>query len=255
MGQYAIYPSLRDRVVVVTGGGTGIGAALVEHFAMQGAKVAFLDLAEQASRHLVEMLDGKCSSTPRFFSCDLTDTRALQVAAARIIEEMGAADVLVNNAANDDRHKWEEVTPEYWDERIAVNLKHQFFAIQAFAPGMKERRTGSIINMGSICWMIPSIKIPIYATAKAAILGMTRALAQELGQFNVRVNCVSAGAILTERQQRLWMSPEYEAEVFSSQMLKRHLLPADVARFVLFLAADDSDGITGKNYLVDGGWI
>jgi NAD(P)-dependent dehydrogenase (short-subunit alcohol dehydrogenase family) len=239
----------------VTGGGTGIGATLVEHFSLQGAKVAFLDIAKEASRELIRSLAGKNLVAPQFFFCNLTDTSALQAAFARIRESLGAPDVLVNNAANDDRHNWEQVTSDYWDERIAVNLKHQFFAVQAVAPGMRTNRAGSIINMSSICWMIPSTKIPVYSTAKAAIVGMTRAFAKELGEFNIRVNCVSAGAILTDRQKRLWMSPEYEEEVLSAQMLKRHLLPADVARLVLFLAADDSDGITGKNYLVDGGWI
>jgi NAD(P)-dependent dehydrogenase (short-subunit alcohol dehydrogenase family) len=255
MSQYAIYPSLRERVVIVTGGGSGIGAKLVEHFAHQGAKVAFLDVAEHASRELIDSLAGKCSYTPMFFACDLTETTALQETLALICSSLGDADVLVNNAANDDRHRWQDVTPEYWDQRISVNLKHQFFAIQAIAPGMRAKKRGSIINMSSICWMIPSSGLPIYATSKAAIVGMTRAFAVELGSSNVRVNCVSAGAVLTERQKRLWLSPEYEAEVLSEQILKRHLVPDDVARLVLFLAADDSDGITSKNYLVDGGWI
>jgi NAD(P)-dependent dehydrogenase (short-subunit alcohol dehydrogenase family) len=179
----------------------------------------------------------------------------LHEAIAAITRTCGAPRVLVNNAGSDDRHTFAEVTPEYWDQRIAVNLKHQFFAAQAVAPGMKAAGGGAIINMSSIAWMIPSANLSVYTTAKAAIVGMTRSLAHELGEGGIRVNCVLPGAILTERQRRLWMSPEYEREVLSRQCIKRHILPEEVARLVLFLAADDSDAITNQNYIIDGGWI
>jgi NAD(P)-dependent dehydrogenase (short-subunit alcohol dehydrogenase family) len=241
--------------VLITGGGSGIGAAMVEQFAMQGSKVAFLDINEKASSDLVEDLAPRCAHRPLFHYCDLRDISALHEAIAAITRTCGAPRVLVNNAGSDDRHTFAEVTPEYWDQRIAVNLKHQFFAAQAVAPGMKAAGGGAIINMSSIAWMIPSANLSVYTTAKAAIVGMTRSLAHELGEGGIRVNCVLPGAILTERQRRLWMSPEYEREVLSRQCIKRHILPEEVARLVLFLAADDSDAITNQNYIIDGGWI
>jgi len=255
MPKFASYPSLDGRTVLITGGGTGIGAALVEQFALQGARVAFFDIAEQASEGLVEELGRRCAHRPLFQRCDLTDTAALREAVAAVSASCGTPTVLVNNAGSDDRHKFAEVTPEYWDQRIAVNLKHQFFAAQAVAPGMKDAGGGSIINMSSIAWMIPSASLTVYTTAKAAIVGMTRSLAHDLGDAGIRVNCVLPGAILTERQRRLWMSPEYEREVLSRQCIKRHILPEEVARLVLFLAADDSEAMTNQNYIIDGGWI
>jgi NAD(P)-dependent dehydrogenase (short-subunit alcohol dehydrogenase family) len=251
----AVYPSLRDRVVVVTGGASGIGESIVEGFARQGAHVAFLDIQEEAGGMLVERLAGAGYVQPRFFACDLTDIPALQSTIAAIGGEFGAIDVLVNNAANDTRHAFAEVTPEAWDRNIAVNLKHQFFASQAAALWMQKARRGSIINMSSISWVIPATGLPVYVTAKAAIVGMTRTLAHELGADNVRVNCVMPGAILTERQKRLWFTPEYEAEILQGQALQRLLQPEEVARLILFLASDDSSGITNQNYVVDGGWV
>ena len=255
MQKYANYPSLEGRSVLITGGGSGIGAAIVDQFAMQGAKVAFLDINEQASGDLVKELTARCVHPPVFQRCDLTDISALREAVATVARSCGVPRVLVNNAGSDDRHKFAEVTPEYWDQRISVNLKHQFFAAQAVAPAMRAAGGGSIINMSSIAWMIPSASLCVYTTAKAAIVGMTRSLAHDLGQARIRVNCVLPGAILTERQRRLWMSPEYEQEVLSRQCIKRHILPEEVARLVLFLAADDSEAMTNQNYIIDGGWI
>jgi NAD(P)-dependent dehydrogenase (short-subunit alcohol dehydrogenase family) len=255
MQRFASYPSLEGRTVLITGGGSGIGAALVEQFALQGAKVAFLDVAVQVSEELVEELAGRCAHRPVFQLCDLTDIGALRDAVAAVTAACGTPTVLVNNAGSDDRHAFAEVTPEYWDQRIAVNLKHQFFAAQAAAPGMKDAGGGAIINMSSIAWMIPSGSLSVYTTAKAAIVGMTRSMAHDLGEAGIRVNCVLPGAILTERQRRLWMSPEYEREVLSRQCIKRHILPEEVARLVLFLAADDSEAMTNQNYVIDGGWI
>ena len=173
----------------------------------------------------------------------------------RIVAEFKTIDVLVNNAGHDARHALEAVTPEYWDQAIAVNFKHQFFTSQAVIPVMKKAGRGSIINLSSICWMIPSVGLPVYVSAKAAIVGLTRTLAHELGADNIRVNCVLPGAILTERQQRLWFTEEYKAEILRNQALKRMIMPEEVARLVLFLAADDSGAITSQSYVIDGGWV
>ncbi len=253
--QSARYPGLRDAAVLVTGGGSGIGAAIVEQFARQGARVAFLDLANECSAKLVDHLSPQCTHAPVFLRCDLLNIAALRDAIVEVGKRLGPVQVLVNNAASDDRHNFAEITPEYWDERMAVNLRHQFFAMQAVAPGMAAAGGGSIINMSSIAWMIPSTGLPAYVTAKAGIVGLTRTMARELGGANIRVNCVSPGAIMTERQRRLWMTPEYLAEIMQRQSLKRELMPEEVARLVLFLAAEDSAGITGQNFIIDGGWV
>jgi D-xylose 1-dehydrogenase len=248
----AQYSSLRDRVVLITGGASGIGAAMVEQFARQGAKVALVDVDDKCAAKLKK---GLTNNPPLCLHCDLTDTAMVRNSVAEIEEKLGPVRVLVNNAASDDRHKFEEVTPEYWDERIAVNLRHQFFVTQAVVSEMKSAGGGSIINMSSIAWMIPSTGLPVYVVAKAGIVGLTRTLAKELGPENIRVNCISPGAIMTERQRRLWMTPEYLAEIMQRQSLKRELLPEDVARLALFLASDDSSAITGQNFVIDGGWV
>ncbi len=254
-GPFARYPSLKDRVAVVTGGASGIGEAVVEAFVANGSRVAFLDLQAEAGERLVARLEPAGGTPPVFLPCDLTDLAALQSVVRAIHQRFGTVDVLVNNAGNDTRHSIAEVTPESWDRGIAVNLRHQFFMAQGVIPGMQKAGRGSIINMSSIGWVIPSTNLPIYVTAKAAIVGMTRTLAHELGPFNIRVNCVMPGAILTERQRRLWFTPEYEAEILAAQALKRFILPEEVARLVLFLAADDSAAITNQSYIVDGGWV
>ena len=253
--RYARYPSLQARPVLITGGASGIGAAMVEEFSLQGAKVAFLDVATGPAEKLIRSLDGQSAHQPLFVQCDITDIDALQTAIRRVESRLGTIRVLVNNAANDDRHEVKDVTPEYWDNRMNVNLRHHFFTIQALSPGMKSAGGGSVINMSSIAWMIPSTGLPAYVTAKAAIVGLTRAMAHELGGSNIRVNSVLPGAVLTERQQQLWWTPEYEAEVMGRQALKRCLVPSDVARTVLFLASDDSAAITNQNLIVDGGWV
>jgi NAD(P)-dependent dehydrogenase (short-subunit alcohol dehydrogenase family) len=254
-GRFASYPSLRDRVVLVTGGGSGIGASMVEHFAAQGARVAFLDVAVECSVTLADDLGARSPHPPLFLPCDLRDIGALRAAVAEVEARLGPVRVLVNNAASDNRHKFIDVTPELWDENMAVNLRHQFFAIQAVLPGMTAAGGGSIVNMGSIAWRIPETGMPVYTTAKAAVAGMTRTLAKDLGGSNIRVNCVMPGAILTERQLKLWLTQEYLDRILAAQFLKRHLGPADVARLVLFLAADDSDAITSQSFIIDGGWV
>ncbi len=251
--QGAIYPSLRDRTVLVTGGGSGIGEAIVRQFVDQGSRVGFIDIDAAASKRLLASLPAQARE--HFELADLRDIGALRQAVAGVREALGPITVLINNAARDDRHAIEDVTPEYWDERFAVNLKHQFFCAQAVAPDMIQAGGGAIVNMGSVSWMIGQGNMPCYTTAKSAVQGLTRALARDLGPGNVRVNSVLPGWIMTQRQQDLWLTPESEAEILRDQCLKRKLMPDDVARVVLFFAADDSGACTNQSYIVDGGWV
>ena len=243
----AVYPSLKGRRVLITGGGSGIGAGLVEGFARQGADVVFFDIAEDESRALAE----ECGA--RFERVDLTDVKATQAKIAALAEEGGAFDVLVNNAANDDRHAIADVTEEYWENRLNVNLKHHFFCAQAVIPGMQARGGGAIINLGSISWHIGMEELVLYQTSKSAIEGLTRALARELGSEGIRVNCVVPGNVRTPRQLQ-WYTPEGEAEIVAAQCLKGRLMPEDIAAMVMFLASDDARLITAHNYFVDAGW-
>jgi NAD(P)-dependent dehydrogenase (short-subunit alcohol dehydrogenase family) len=232
----AVYPSLANKTVVITGGGSGIGEIIVEGFVRQKARVFFLDVAESESKALVTRLaDGA-----RFISCDVTDVKALRAALADIEAKAGPISVLVNNAANDDRHNVEDVTPEYWENRIAVNLRHLFFASQAVTAGMKKAGGGSIINLGSVSWHSAIDRLSVYETAKAGIEGMTRALARDLGESNIRVNCVVPGAIRTPRQMKLWHTPEEEAKILAQQCLKQRVDPIHVTAMVLFLASGDA---------------
>jgi NAD(P)-dependent dehydrogenase (short-subunit alcohol dehydrogenase family) len=249
----ASYPSLRGKTVVVTGGGTGIGAAVTEAFVRQGARVFFLDVADQESGELERGLSG-AEPAPRFMRCDLTDLAAVKACLARIGETAGPIEVLVNNAANDDRHTLEEITPDYWDERIAVNLRHLLFCAQAVVPGMRSNGGGAIINFGSVSWHLALPNMVLYQTAKAGIEGMTRALARDLGQHGIRVSCVVPGAVRTPRQTRLWHTPEEEARILDQQCLKQRIDPPDVAAMVLFLASGDGRMCTGHTYFVDAGW-
>jgi NAD(P)-dependent dehydrogenase (short-subunit alcohol dehydrogenase family) len=252
--KFATYPSLQDRVVIVSGGATGIGEAIVENFAHQGAKVCFFDIQDEAAASLIQRLEDTKSS-PEYWHVDLTDISDLRNAVNSVIERFGAVDVLVNNAGNDNRHKLSEVTPELWDYTMAVNLKHQFFMAQAVLGAMQKAQRGSIINMSSISWLIPSTSQSVYVAAKAAVVGMTRTLAHEVGRSNIRVNSILPGAILTERQKRLWLTEAYTAEVLANQAIKRMILPEEVARLVLFLASDDSSAITNQSYVIDAGWV
>jgi NAD(P)-dependent dehydrogenase (short-subunit alcohol dehydrogenase family) len=251
----ASYPSLEGRVVFVTGGGSGIGASIVEHFCAQGSRVAFVDVDRAASERLVDTIARRGQPAPAFIPCDLRDIGALQAAVAEVRGRLGAIRVLVNNAANDERHAIERVTPEYWDDRFAVNLRHQFFAAQAVAPDMAAAGGGAIVNFGSTSWLVGQGGMPAYLSAKAGVAGLTRALARDLGPMNIRVNCIVPGWIMTERQVQRWLTPEGEQELLRRQCLKRTLLPEDVARVVLFFAADDSGACTSQSYIVDGGWV
>jgi NAD(P)-dependent dehydrogenase (short-subunit alcohol dehydrogenase family) len=253
VSQFAIYPSLRDRVVFVTGGASGIGAAHVRNFAAQGARVAFVDIADADAAALVASVAAAGHPAPFFQRCDLRDIDALRDAIATAAERLGPITVLVNNAAHDERHKFEDVTVAYWDERQAVNLRHQFFAIQAVAPMMRAAGGGSIVNFGSISWRRMQGGMPAYTTAKAAIEGLTRGMARDLGPDRIRVNCVVPGWVITDRQIALWLTPEAETRLMEDQALKQRLLPDDLARMVLWLAADDSRMCTGQMWIVDAG--
>jgi D-xylose 1-dehydrogenase len=250
---FAVYPSLRDRVVLITGGASGIGAEEVTQFARQGAKVAFLDIADAAAAELIEMLRREGLPAPLYLRCDLKDIPTLRAAIADIGRRLGAIGVLVNNAANDQRHDYQDVTAEYWDERMATNLRHQFFAIQAVAAMMRAAGGGSIINFGSMSWHASQGGMPAYTTAKAAVEGLTRGMARDLGPFGVRVNCVVPGWIMTQRQIDLWLTPEAEQDLLKAQCLKTKVYPADVARMVLWLASDDSRMCSSQLWVVDGG--
>jgi D-xylose 1-dehydrogenase len=250
---FAVYPSLRNRVVFITGGASGIGAEHVTQFAAQGAKVAFVDIADDAGRALIERIGAAGHPVPLYRHCDLKDIAALQATIAEVGRTLGPITVLVNNAANDQRHKFEDVTVEYWDERLATNLRHQFFAIQAVAPMMRSAGGGSIVNFGSVSWHSLQGGMPAYTTAKAAVEGLTRGMARDLGPDGIRVNTVIPGWIMTERQITLWLTPEAEKNLLQVQCLKEKLVPADVTRMVLWLASDDSRMCTAQLWVVDAG--
>jgi D-xylose 1-dehydrogenase len=252
--QSAVYPSLAGRTVFITGGGSGIGASLTRAFVRQKANVAFVDIARDAGRRLVDEIRQELGAEPLFLACDLRDVAALKACIDTARERLGNIGVLLNNAANDDRHRVEEVTPAQWDERIAINLRPMFFAAQAVVPQMRELGGGSIINLGSICWRIGTPDLPIYATAKAAIHGLSRSLARDLGVHGIRVNTLSPGCVMTERQLRLWVTPEKKDLIVANQYLKRLIQPDHIAQFALFLAADDSAVCTAQEIIVDAGW-
>lgn len=248
----AIYPSLTGKRVIVSGGGSGIGEGIVEGFALQGAAVAFVDVVAGQSEALVGRLS-HADIPPLFIQCDITDITDYGAKIEKIIGRLGGCDVLINNAANDDRHKIADVTPAYWDERMAVNLKHQFFAVKAVIPAMQAAGGGSIVNLGSISWHLGLENLTIYQTAKAAIEGLTRSLARELGRDNIRVNAIIPGNVQTPRQQQ-WYTPEGEAEIVAAQCLDGRIQPVDIAAMALFLASDDARFCTAHNYWVDAGW-
>jgi NAD(P)-dependent dehydrogenase (short-subunit alcohol dehydrogenase family) len=252
--QTAVYPSLAGRTVFITGGGSGIGASLTRAFARQKAHVAFVDIAVDASRRLVDDIHQSVGVEPLFLPCDLRDIDALKASIETTRERLGKIGVLLNNAANDDRHHVAEVTPAQWDERIAINLRPMFFAAQAVAPQMRALGGGSIINFGSICWRIGTSDLPIYSTAKAAAHGLSRSLAHDLGVHGIRVNTLSPGCVMTERQLQLWVTPGKQEVILENQYLKRLIQPDHIAQFALFLAADDSAMCTAQEIIVDAGW-
>nr|AGU12027.1 short chain dehydrogenase [uncultured organism] len=250
---YATYPDLKGKRVVITGGGSGIGSELTTAFAGQGARVWFLDIAENASRELEQALAGS-PIAPTFVKCDLTNLDELKAVFERIQLEAGGVDILLNNAANDDRHDIEAVTPAYWESRMNVNLRHLFFCSQAVIPGMKQRKKGVILNFGSISWHLPHTQLDLYMTAKAAIEGMTRGMARELGKDGIRANTVVPGAVRTPRQEKLWHNPDEEARILAGQCIPERVEMQDVAALALFLASDNARHCSGREYFVDAGW-
>src|SRR3954468_10840873 len=249
----AVYSDLAGKVVLVTGGASGIGAAIVRRFAQQKSNVVFFDVKADEGQRLARELSDQGLST-HFHRVDLTDIAALRAGIAAARNAHGAINILVNNAAHDERHDTEEVTPEYWDDRIAVNLKHQFFAAQAVLPDMKAANAGSIINFGSVSWIVGQGGMAAYTASKSAVLGLTRSLARDYGSFNIRVNAIAPGWIMTQRQVEKWLTPESERELMQRQCLKRKLVPDEIAKVVLFLASDEASACTNQQYVVDGGW-
>jgi D-xylose 1-dehydrogenase len=250
----AIYPDLAGKSVLITGGGSGIGAAFTEAFARQNAKIAFLDIAAGTSQALAKKVTAETGAAPHFFQCDVRDLAALQSAINQAHAKIGDISILINNAASDDRHSFESVTPEYWDERFATNLRHMFFAAKAIAPQMQHLGGGSIINMSSIIWRLAHTGLPAYITCKAAVIGLTRTQAREYGPHNIRVNAISPGAVWTERQIKLWYTPEFEQEMMRGQCITARILPEDIANMALFLASDAAAKCTAQDFTVDAGW-
>ena len=254
MTVFASYPSLAHRTVLITGGATGIGACLVEEFVAQGAKVGFIDLEREAGEALARKLAG-AAHAPFFVPADLTDTAALEGAIAAVRERFGPIRVLLNNAANDKRHRIEDTTPESWDAGIAVNLKHQFFAAKSVSADMKQAGGGAIVNFGSVSWMLKQGGMPVYTTAKSAVQGLTRSLARDFGPFNIRVNTLVPGWVMTDKQLRLRVDDQARADIARGQCINQPLLAEHIARMALFLAADDSAMCTAQDFIVDGGWV
>jgi len=250
----AIYSDLKDKVVLVTGGGSGIGEAVVRQFARQNARVAFIDIAAAPSLALAQELQDRGARIV-FEHCDLTNVAALRASIAAVKNRFGPIQVLINNAANDERHPTETVTERIWDERLAVNLKHQFFCSQAVLPDMKSAGAGVIVNLGSFSWMIGQGGMAAYTASKSAVLGLTRSLARDYGPHGIRVNAVAPGWIMTQRQLDKWATPAVEAEIMARQSLKRKLQPEEVARFIVFMASDEASACTSQHYVVDGGWV
>lgn len=253
MTERARYPSLKGRCVLITGGATGIGATLVEQFAQQGAKVGFIDIDVRNASALKSRVE-EMGGTVHFEAADITDIAQLRAAIAVVRERLGPVRVLLNNAANDQRHRIEDTTPESWDAGVAVNLRHQFFAAQAVTADMKSLGGGSIVNFGSISWKLKQGGMPVYTTSKSAVQGLTRSLARDLGPFRIRVNTLVPGWVMTDKQVRLWLTPESKAELARGQCMPDELTPDDIARAALFLASDDSAMMTAQDLVVDGGW-
>jgi NAD(P)-dependent dehydrogenase (short-subunit alcohol dehydrogenase family) len=249
------YPSLEDRVVLITGGATGIGASLVEAFCRQRSRVAFVDIEDQEAEALRSRIAGEDAVEPRYYHCDLLDIDALRRVIATVGDEMGPVGVLINNAASDTRHDFRSLTVDDWNERINVNLRHSFFAIQAVYAQMKSLGGGSIINFGSMSWYECQGDMTGYTTSKAGLEGMTRGLARDLGRDNIRINTIVPGWVMTERQLRQWVDDDAAEQIDRSQCLKSRLEPEDVSAMALFLASDDSRMCTAQKFIVDGGWI
>ena len=247
------YLDLKDKRVFISGGGTGIGASIVEHFCEQNSEVYFIDIDIKASNKLIRSIKKKKLKVPNFIECNILDIKKLQNIIKDIIAKKGPIHCLINSAANDDRHTTDQVDEKYWDNRMSINLKHYFFAAQSVVKGMKKIKSGSIVNLSSVSWMLGEGDKVVYETAKSAVVGLTRSFAQEFGKYNIRTNSVMPGSIATERQIKHWLTPKYKKQILDKQALKRQLKPEDVARLVLFLSSDQSSGCTKQSFVVDGG--
>ncbi len=255
MKEIASYPSLKNKVVIITGGASGIGANIVEHFIVQKSKVAFIDIDTKSAEKLIKRIYKKYKIKPFFIKCNLKNISELKESIKQIKERLGPVYTLINNAANDERHNIDSVTPEYWDDRMSINLKHYFFATQAVYKDMKKMGKGTIVNIGSFSWMLAQGGMPGYTTSKSAIMGLTRTLARDLGVYNIRVNCVVPGWIITDRQKKMWLTAKIEKIQIERQCIKRMLKPDDISKVVLFFASDQSSGCTAQNYVVDAGIV
>ena len=249
------YNDLENKRVFITGGGSGIGSSIVEHFCAQGSEVYFIDINVSESKKLIDKIKKKNFSIPTFIECDLLNIKQLQQTISNIIKEKGPINILINNAANDTRHKIDDVTEEYWNERMNVNLRHFFFTVQSVKKSMIENGGGSIINMGSTSWMIGQGGMAAYTAAKSGVVGLTRSFARDLGEFKIRVNSVVPGWVMTQRQIDLWLNEESEKELMHRQCLKEKLMPHEIAQAVLFFSSDQSSGCTNQAYVVDKGWL
>jgi len=249
------YFDLEKKRVFITGGGSGIGASIVEHFCEQNSEVYFIDINEEASNKLVSECKNKKLAIPNFIKCDLLNIKELQSVISKIISEKGPIEILINNAANDERHKIENVTEEYWNERMNINLRHYFFTVQSVREAMIKNKSGVIVNIGSASWMIGQGGMAAYTAAKSGVVGLTRSFARDLGEYNIRVNSVVPGWTITERQLEKWLTPESEADMMKKQCIKKRLMPSDISKAVLFFSSDQSSGCTNQSYVVDNGWL
>ena len=249
------YSDLKKKRIFITGGGSGIGASIVELFCEQGADVFFIDINIKESHKLIKNIKSKKIKAPTFIECNLLNIKKLQSIIKKIISTKGPIDILVNSAANDNRHTTDQVNEKYWENRMNINLKHYFFASQSVIKAMIRNKGGSIINLSSVSWMLGEGDKVIYETAKSAVMGLTRSFAQEFGKYNIRVNSVTPGSIATERQIKHWLTPKYKKLILEKQALKRQLKPKDVATMILFLGSEQSSGCTKQNFIVDGGIV
>ena len=249
------YFDLENKKVFITGGGSGIGASLVEHFCEQQAEVYFIDINEESSNKLILECKNKKLTIPNFIKCDLLNIKELQNVISKIITEKGPIEILINNAANDERHNIEDVTEESWNDRININLRHYFFTVQSVREAMIKNKGGVIVNIGSASWMIGQGGMAAYTAAKSGVVGLTRSFARDLGEYNIRVNSVVPGWTITERQIEKWLTPESEADMMKKQCIKKRLMPSDIAKAVLFFSSDQSSGCTNQSYVVDNGWL
>ena len=249
----AQYFDLKEKRALVSGGASGIGSSIVEHLCEQGVEVYFFDIDKKEAQKTIYRIKKKKFKIPTFIKCNIKKIQKYKTSILNIIKKKGPIDILVNNASNDQRHSLEEITEKYWDERMAINLKHYLFAIQTVKKSMVKNKGGSIINLGSVSWFRGAVMFPAYSIAKAGIYGLTRSLARDLGEHNIRINSIAPGSIATERQSKLWLNPKFKKEILKKQCLSRQLLPQDVSKMVLYLASDISSGCTKQNFTVDGG--